>query len=168
MTNFNLFGFSDSDWIGSVNDRSTSGNVFTLGSGAISWSSKKQAIMALSSSEAENMAAASSACQALWLRRLLEDLCQPQKRGTNIMCDNQAAIAMTKNPIFHGRTKHIDIRHHFIRDLVAKGLMELKYCNTHEQVANIFTKSLPYNKHFYFRSLLGVCNFESRESIERE
>ena len=73
---------------------------------------------------------------------------------------------MTKNPTFHGRTKHIDIRFHFIRDLVAKGEIELKFCSTDEQLADIFTKALSCQKHVYFRSLLGVCNFESRGSVE--
>lgn len=90
--------------------------MFTLGSGAISWSSKKQVMTALSSSEAEYVVVRSSACKALWLIRLLEDLGQPQEGATKKLCDNRAAIAMTKNPTFHGRTKHIDMHHHFIRD----------------------------------------------------
>lgn len=82
-----------------------------------------------------------------------------------INCDNQAAISMSKNPSFHGRTKHIDIRVHFIRDLVSNGSVIMKYCGTNEQMADILTKSLPKEKHEYFRQRLGVCNFESRESV---
>lgn len=164
---FCLQGFSDSDWTGSLEDRkSTSGSIFHIGSGAITWSSKKQATTALSSSEAEYVAATSAACQAVWLRRLLADFGQLQEGATEIFCDNKAAIAMSENPAFHGRTKHIDIRVHFIRDLVAGGQIQLRYCNTNEQVADVFTKSLPYEKHAYFRSKLGVSNFESRGSVE--
>lgn len=167
VSNFSLCGFTDSDWASSLDDRkSTSASVFNLGSGAISWSSKKQATTALSSSEAEYVAATSAACQAIWLRRILVDLHQKQEGATDIFCDNRATIAMTKNPAFHGRTKHIDIRLHFIRDLVGNKEIMLKHCSTHEQVADILTKSLPRDKFVYFRSRLGVCNFESRGSVE--
>jgi len=152
-----------------VNDRkSVSGNLFTLGSAAITWSSKKQSTTALSSSEAEYVAAASSTCQVLWLRKLLADLHQEQKGATKIFCDNLSAIAMAKNPVCHGRSKHIDIRHHFICDLVAEGVIELKSCSTEEQVADILTKALPQAKHNYFMLCLGICDFESsgRECCE--
>ncbi|KAK2981110.1 hypothetical protein RJ640_021164 [Escallonia rubra] len=167
VSNFRLVGFSDSDWAGCLDDRrSTSGSIFNLGSGAITWTSKRQATVALSSSEAEYIAATSSACQAVWLRKLLADLLQDQKGATEIFCDNASAIAMTKNPVYHGRSKHIDIRHHFIRELVANEVISLKFCGTNEQVADILTKSLPREKHVYFRSRLGVCKFESRGSVE--
>ncbi|CAL5345664.1 unnamed protein product [Camellia sinensis] len=131
--NFKLSGFTDSDWESSLDDRwSISANVFTLGSGVITWSSKKQATVALSSSEAEYVAATSAACQAIWLRRMLAELQQRQEGATEIFCDNKATIFMTKNPAFHSRTKHIDMRLHFIRDLVAKEEVTLKYCTTHE------------------------------------
>ncbi|CAL5412844.1 unnamed protein product [Camellia sinensis] len=139
--NFKLCGFTDSDWASSLDDRrSISANVFTLGSGVITWSSKKQATVALSSSEAEYVAATSAACQAIWLRRMLAELQQRQEGATEIFCDNKATIFMTKNPAFHSRTKHIDMRLHFIRDLVAKEEVTLKYCTTHEQLADILTK----------------------------
>ncbi|KAK2976159.1 hypothetical protein RJ640_001087 [Escallonia rubra] len=167
VSNFRLVGFSDSDWAGCLDDRrSTSGSIFNLGSGAITWTSKRQATIALSSSEAEYIAATSSACQAVWLRKLLADLLQDQKGATEIFCDNASAIAMTKNPVYHGRSKHIDIRHNFIRELVANEVISLKFCSTNEQVADILTKSLPREKHVYFRSRLGVCKFESRGSVE--
>ncbi|KAK9689294.1 hypothetical protein RND81_09G049900 [Saponaria officinalis] len=138
-----LIGYSDSDWAGSLDDRkSTSGNIFSLGSGAITWSSKKQETVALSSSEAEYAAASSAARQALWLRKLLADLGYEQTEATEIYCDNRAAIAMSKNLAFHGRTKHVDIKHHFIRQLVADGKVALKFRGTNEQVADILTKAL--------------------------
>ncbi|XP_016679081.1 uncharacterized protein [Gossypium hirsutum] len=126
---------------------------------------KKQATAALSSSEAEHTTITSSACQGLWLGRILADVNMKQKEATVIYCDNQAVISMSKNPSFHGRTKHINIRVYLIRDLVSDGSIIPKYCNTNEQVANILTKSLPREKHAYFRLQLGVCNFESRGSV---
>lgn len=159
VSDFRLFGFTDSDWAGSIDDRkSTSGSAFSLGSGVVTWSSKKQETVALSSSEAEYAAATSAARQVLWLRKLLVDLHIKQKEATEIFCDNRSAIAMTKNPAFHGRTKHIDVQHHFIRQLVANKMVELKFCGTNEQVADIFTKSLPQAKHQFFTAQLGVCD----------
>ena len=158
-----LVGYCDSDWAGSLDDRkSTSGYVFTLGSGAISWSSKKQSTVALSSSEAEYAAITSAACQAIWLRRLLADFLQDQVTATEIYCDNMSAINLTKNAIFHSRTKHIDIRHHFIRELVAQGDIAMKFCTTNQQMADILTKSLAFKKQDFFMMKMGVCNFESR------
>ncbi|KAM3271097.1 hypothetical protein P3S67_029300 [Capsicum chacoense] len=160
---FRLIGFTDSDLAGSLeNLRSISGNFFSLGSGAISWSSRKQDTIALLSSEAEYMAATSTGCQAIWLRKLLVDLQQEQIGPIEIWCDNKAAIAMTKNPAFHSSTKHIDIRYHFIHNLVAGGIISLKFCGTNDQVANVLTKSLPHNKHDFFRLQMGVCDFEER------
>jgi len=83
-----------------------------------------------------------------------------------IFYDNKATIAMTKNRAYHSRTKHIDIRYHFIRSLVAKGEVTLKFCGTNEQVADILTKALPQVKHDYFRLKLGICDFEARGSVE--
>ncbi|PNX59879.1 cationic amino acid transporter 1-like protein, partial [Trifolium pratense] len=115
---FELVGWSDSDYAGDVNDRkSTTGFVFMLGSGAISWSSKKQPIVTLSTTEAEYVAAAACACQAVWLRSILSYLLKNQKICTQIYCDNSSSIKLSKNPIMHGRCKHIDVRFHFLRDL---------------------------------------------------
>ena len=166
MPNFRLIGFTDSDYAGCLDDRkSTSGSVFSLGSGAVTWSSKKQETVAMSTSEAEYTAASLAARQALWLRKLLADFSYEQKEATAIFCDNKSAIDMTKNPSFHARTKHIDVQYHFIRKLVDDGRIVLIYCGTNEQEANIFTKSLPLAKHEFFRLQLGVCNFESRGSV---
>jgi len=141
--------------------------VFNLGSGVISWCSKKQEVVALSTSEAEYIAVTTATCQAIWLRRLLSDLKQKQSGATEIFCDNRSAIAMTKNPTFHSRTKHIDIRYHFIQSCVSAGEIVLKTCDTTEQVADIFTKSLPQAQHEFLKTQLGVCDFESRGSVEK-
>ena len=83
-----------------------------------------------------------------------------------ILCDNKATISMTKNPIFHSKAKHIDICHHFIRDLVTKTKIILKYCNTNAQVADILAKALPQDKHHLFKLKMGVCDFESKGAVE--
>lgn len=152
--NCSLIGYTDSDWAGSVDDRkSTSGYIFCLGTKVITWSSKKQNTVALSSAEAEYISATSAACEAVWLRRILADLQQVQKSPTIIYCDNMSAIAMTKNPVFHSRSKHIELRHHFIRKLVEENEIEMKFYNTEEQLADIFTKTVPIDKFSHIRLL---------------
>eukprot|EP00253_Pinus_taeda_P034244 PITA_34244 len=119
------------NWGGSLDDRkSTSGNCFSFGSGLITWSSKKQSIVALSSTEAKYVAITSASTQALWLRKFLEEIGEKQIQPTVIYCDNVSAIKLAKNPIHHSRTKHFDLKYHFIRDLVQKKDIELKHINT--------------------------------------
>ncbi|KAI3788698.1 hypothetical protein L2E82_01471 [Cichorium intybus] len=164
---FVLKGYTDSDWAGSQDDkRSTSGNCFVLGSGVITWSSNKQATVALSSTEAEYVAATTAACQAVWLRRLLMDLIQQQVQPTRLLCDNTSAVALTRNPVMHGRTKHIELRHHFIRELVAREEVVLEVCRTEDQLADMLTKALPPAKFEDLRSRLFITSFESREDVE--
>ncbi|KAK4381284.1 Retrovirus-related Pol polyprotein from transposon RE1 [Sesamum angolense] len=155
--NAKLVGYTDSDWAGSVDDmKSTSGYTFSLGSGIFSWASKKQATVAQSSAEAEYIAAAATSNQAIWLRRILEDMGEKQEEPTTIYCDNKSAIAITKNPVQHSRTKHIDIKYHSLREATTRGEIELKYCSTEEQLADIFTKALPRNKFEELRMKIGV------------
>ena len=163
VESFKLFGYTGIDWGGSLdNRRSTSSSIFLLGLGAITQISKKQDITALSTTETEYVAMTFAACQAAWLKRLLADMGLVQKEAIQILSDNKSTIAITKNPIMHGSTNHINIIFLFIRDLNADGLIVLKHCNTEEQAADILTKALPLNKHGYFRSLLNICNFQSR------
>ena len=116
-----LIGFSDSDFAGDLDDRkSTSGFVFMKCLGAVSWSSKKQSIVTLSTTEAEFVAATSCACQAIWLRNILA-----QQGPTPIYCDNSSAIKLSKNPILHGRSKHIDVKFHFLRDLTREEIIDV-------------------------------------------
>ena len=116
---FTLSGYTDSDWEGSVaNRKRTSGCCFSLGSAMISWQSRKQSSVSLSTMEAEYIAACSASCEAIWLRKLLIDLFDLEMRATMILCDNQSCIKMTKNPVFHDRSKHIEIRYHFIHDML--------------------------------------------------
>ena len=138
-----LVGYTDSDYAGDQDDRkSTSGYVFLMSSGAISWSSKKQPVVALSTTEAEFIATASSACQVVWLRRILKVLNQEQSSPMVVFCDNISAIKLSKNLVMHGRSKHIDIRFHFLRDLVRDGILELIHCSTQQQVADVLIKPL--------------------------
>ncbi|GKV14990.1 hypothetical protein SLEP1_g25791 [Rubroshorea leprosula] len=117
-----LVGFTDNDYAGDLDDRkSTSGFVFMLGSGAISWSSKKQPIVTLSTTEAEYVAATSCACRAVWLRRIIEELELNQHEATSIYCNNSSAIKLSRNLVLHGRSKHIHVRYHFLRNLVEDG-----------------------------------------------
>jgi peroxiredoxin family protein len=132
-----------------------------MGSGAISWSSKKQPVVSLSTTEAEFIAAASSACQVVWINRILKSLNQTQHTPTKVYCDNISAIKLSKNPVMHGRNKHIDIRFHFLRELVKDGSVELITCSTTEQVANILTKPLKLDVFLKMRKLLGVCESPS-------
>lgn len=165
VSNFKLFGFTYNDQAGYLDDRkSASGNIFSFGSGAVTWSSKKQETIALSSSEAEYATATLAARQALQLRKLLADFGYVQEEATDIFCDNRSAIAMAKNLVFHCRTKHIDVQHHFIQQLLANGKIML--CGIDEQAADIFAKSLPQTKHEFFRLQLGICDFESRGSVD--
>eukprot|EP00253_Pinus_taeda_P025355 PITA_25355 len=122
--------------------KSTFSYVFHMGSGAISWASKKQPIVALSTTEAEYVAAIAAVCQEVWMRRMLRSLCQEQTKGTMIFCDNSLAIALSKNAAFQKRTKHINTKFHYIRELVNNGEIVLKHCRTQEQVADILTKPL--------------------------
>ncbi|PRQ41856.1 putative RNA-directed DNA polymerase [Rosa chinensis] len=154
-----LYGFTDSDYAGDVDDRkSTSGNVFLLGSGVVSWGSKKQPIVTLSTTEAEFVAATSGACQAIWLRKLLGVLGNNQQGPTDIYCDNVSAIKLSKNPVLHGRSKHIDVRYHFLRDLCKDGVINVIYCKSEDQIADIMTKPLKTAVFEKLRSLLGVCS----------
>ncbi|KAK2986204.1 hypothetical protein RJ640_001283 [Escallonia rubra] len=152
-----LTGFCDSDFGGCKDDmKSTSGYCFTLGSGIFSWLSKKQQSVAQSSAEAEYVSAAIATSQAIWLRRIFHDFGQKQERKTELFCDNKSAIVMAKNPVFHSRTRHIALKYHFIREAIEEGEIELEFCRSEEQVADIFTKALPRERFEELRQALGV------------
>ncbi|KAH9697084.1 hypothetical protein KPL71_023464 [Citrus sinensis] len=140
---YKLVGYSDSDWGGDVDDRkSTTRFVFFMGDTAFTWMSKKQPIVTLSTCEAVYVAATSSVCHAIWLRNLLKELGLPQEEPIEICVDNKSTIALSKNPVFHDRSKHIDTRYHFIRECIARKEVQIKYVKSQDQAANIFTKPL--------------------------
>jgi hypothetical protein len=152
-----LVGWTDSDYAGDSEDRkSTSGYVFMLGKSAISWSSKKQPIVTLSTTEAEYVAAAACACQCIWLRYVMQHLRIDQSPTTLIMCDNSSTIKLSKNPVMHGRCKHIDVRFHFLRNLTRDGIVELVHCNTQDQLADVMTKPLKLEAFCKIRKNLGM------------
>jgi hypothetical protein len=131
--NFTLSGYTDSDWVGSVADKkSTFGCCFSLGLAMISWQSRKQSSIALSTAEAEYIIECSASCEAIWLQKLLTDLFDLEMEATTILCDNQSCMKMTENPVFHDRSKHIEIRYHYIRDMVQRGALKLLYVSTNE------------------------------------
>ena len=151
--------YTDSDFAGSLDDRkSTSGYVFQLRMNLISWASKKQPIVSISSAEAEYVAATSTSCQAVWLRRLLKDMSQTEKDPIPIFCDNTSTIALSKNHVFHKKSKHIDTRFHFIRELVNNGDIALQFCGSRDQLADIFTKPLGKSVFDFQRQHLGIVS----------
>ena len=109
------------------------------------------------------MALASAAQEAIWLRQLNSELNHPPSNPTVVYEDNQSAIAMTKNPKFHGRAKHIDIKYHFIREQVQNGRVELEYCPTEKMIADILTKGLPQDQFKRFRNMMGVQELQSEK-----
>jgi hypothetical protein len=148
---FTLSGYTDSDWAGSVADRKRNfGCCFSLGSTIISWQSRKQSSIALSTAEAEYIAACSASCEAIWIRNLLTGLFDLEMRAIVILCDNQSCIKMIENLVFHDRSKHIEIRYHFIRDMVQRGALKLQYISMDEQVTDMLTKPLSRVKFEHF------------------
>lgn len=151
-----LSGYVDADWANSEFDRrSYTGYIFKIGNSVISWESRKQKTIALSSTEAEYMALSDSCKEALFIRTLLQELLG---KTINIVIhnDNQSAQKLTKNMMFHARTKHIDVRHHFIRDIVAKNIISLNFMPTEKMPADFLTKPVNKERHAYFVKELGL------------
>lgn len=151
----NLQAYSDSDWAGDLQDRKfTSGYCAFLGRNFICWSVKKQSTVARSSTETEYRALAMAATDITWLRRLLTNFGIPQITLTPLYCDNLSAIALANNPIFHARTKHIEVDYHYIRDCISTKEIEVHHLSTVDQVADIFTKALPTSRFKLLRDKL--------------
>lgn len=154
-----VIGYSDSNHARDVNDRrSTGGMAFYLNENLITWASQKQRCVALSSCEAEFMAATSATCQGIWIHRLLSEIMGERISPITLYLDNKSAINLVKNLVFHGRSKHIDTRYHFIRECVERGDVIVKFVCSNEQKADIFTKSLGKLKFVEMRNELGVKN----------
>jgi hypothetical protein len=153
-----LVGFSDSNFASCKSDRkSTSGTCHLFGNCLISWHSKKQHRVALSTAEAEYVASGSCCSQILWIKQQLLDYdlklgCVP------IKCDNTSSINLTKNPVLHSRTKHIEIWHHFLRDHVKKNDVSFEYVDTKDQLADIFSKPLPSEPFLKILRELGILD----------
>ena len=136
--------------------KSTLGCCFSMGSGVISWFSWNKSCMALSTSEVEYVISYSTSCEGVWLRKLLSDLFDLQLDATCIYCDNQSCVKLSKNPVFHDKSKHIDIKYHYIKYMVQRGAVKLQYFVIDEQIADVLTKLLARVKFEYFREKLGV------------
>lgn len=152
-----LSAYSDSDFAGNVDDRrSTSGNLFKLNGGPIAWCSKRQKCVSLSTCEAEYVAASTAAKVIIWLRRLLQDIGCPQTGPTPLYYDNQSAVRLVRNPQFHQRTKHIDVKFHHIRSLQEEGKILVTNIETESQLADILTKGLETGGFQQIRSEAGI------------
>jgi len=158
-SNSTLFGYSDADYGGDLDTRrSTTGYVFKVAGGAVLWSSKLQKTVAVSTTEAEYMAAAASVKEALWWKSISVDLQlgSTAYQPVLIFTDNQAALQLVKNPILHQRAKHIDVQYHFSRQRVQLQHVRFNWCPTKDMVADIMTKPLPRDKLQRFRLDMGV------------
>ncbi|GKE08039.1 hypothetical protein Tco_1411590 [Tanacetum coccineum] len=165
---FDLKSYSDSDYPGCNLDRkSTSGGCQILGGKLVCWSTKKQSSMTMSSVKAEYVAAAGCCAQVLWIKSQLADYDVLYDK-VPIFCDNTSAIAISNNPVFHSRTKHIDIRYHFIRDHILKGDIELHFVPTDFQLADIYTKPLAEPSFTRLVAELGMLNIEKPVSDKKK
>ncbi|KAK6128108.1 hypothetical protein DH2020_038139 [Rehmannia glutinosa] len=157
--NTNLAGFSDVDWAGDVDDRkSTTGGCFYLGNNLVSWKLKLQKCMALSTTEAEYIAVMEACKEMLWLKKFLQELDLMQEKYT-LYCDSQSAIHLSKNSSFHSRSKHIDVRYHWIRDVFNEKFMQLDKVHTDENGVDMLSKSLSRDKFEVCRSKTRFVDF---------
>jgi hypothetical protein len=156
--NTTVAGFSDADWASQHHRHSISGFTYFVGLGTVSWSAKKQPIITLSSTEAEYVALTHAAKDIIWIHKILNEFSflHSLSLPTILYCDNQGAIRLSKDATFHGRTKHIDVHFHFIRQTVSSNNIELIYIPTESMTADIFTKSLARVKFEKFRAELNV------------
>ncbi|KAK6115596.1 hypothetical protein DH2020_007865 [Rehmannia glutinosa] len=158
--NFYLKGYSDSGYAGNIDDRkSTSGSCQFLGDCLVSWFSKKQNCVSLLTAEAEYISVAFCCTQLLWMKQTLADY-KCSFESVPIFCDNISAINIAQNPVHHNRTKHIEIRHHFLRDCVSKRKIEISFVSSQDQLADIFTKSLSSETFASIRARLGIMHIE--------
>jgi len=157
--NMKMTAFCDTDYATyPMTRRSITGFCIKLGESLISWKMKKQSTVSLSSAEAEYRAMAKTTCEVIWIRGLLSDLGLQVSGPTYLFCDNNAALKLAANPVFHERTKHIEVDCHFTRDKIREGILVTKGIGTMDQPADIFTKPLCQRQHKYLLSKLGVLD----------
>jgi hypothetical protein len=152
-----LEGYADADGSMAEDWRAISGYAFLIDGGAVSWSSKRQEIVSLSTTESEYVAAMHGMKEALWLRSLILEVFGKLGDATTMFSDNQSAITLTHNHQYHACTKHIDVHYHWICWVIEQGSIQLIYCPTNDMVANVLTKALPSTKVKHFATSLGLC-----------
>lgn len=154
-----MYCYTDSDWGSDVDTRrSCAGHVITMAGGAVSWSSKRQATVALSSTEAEYMATSSAVCDLIWLKQLANELDQSMEKCVTVFCDNESAIKLAKLDAFRPRTKHIDIRFHHLREKIESGVIDIKYISTDDNTADMLTKPVTRQKHEACARQMGLLS----------
>ncbi|CAL2245578.1 unnamed protein product [Prunus armeniaca] len=139
----NIDGYSDADWAGNVTDRKSTSGYFTfVGGNLVTWRSKKQNVVALSSAEAKFRGMTKRICELLWLRKLLTELGYKPTSIMNLFCDNKAAIAIAQNPVQHDRTKHVEVDRHFIKQKLEAIVFQFPFVKSEDQLADILTKAI--------------------------
>ena len=152
-----IHGFTDADWAGNLNDRKSTAGYFTfVGGNLVTWRSKKQKVVALSSAEAEFRGIRSGLTEILWLRRLMKELSLEPQKTCKLLCDNKAAISISENPVQHDRTKHVEIDRHFIKENLEEKIVEILYVKSEDQLADILTKAVSAKS---FQEVLGKLSF---------
>lgn len=154
-TNSTLTGYCDADWASDLDHRNNTGYVFKMQGGAVSWNVRKQPTIALSTAEAEYMSLAAASQEAIWLKQVHDEIIR-HCNSVMLYCDNKSAIDLAADAKYHARSKHIDIRYHFIREKIADKLIKLHYISTENMLADMFTKQTVSQKHLSFSKCIGL------------